>query len=212
MGYPQLLAKGGDNLTEKQKEGLKTIEDAGHRMLQMINRSLDLFNMERGTYEYSPASVNLLPVLDVVVAEAQPLAGSKQVSVEIALDGQSPSETDTFIVLGEELLCHVMLENLLKNAVEASPSGERVTIGLTNADETAVAIHNQGAVPPDIRDRFFEKYVTSGKVKGTGLGTYSARLAAETQGGTIRMESSEEGGTTVTVAFPSAAVASGTAV
>jgi two-component system sensor histidine kinase/response regulator len=48
---------------------------------------------------------------------------------------------------------------------------------------------------------FFEKYTTSGKKGGTGLGTYSAKLIAETQGGRISMDSSEEKGTTIKITF-----------
>ena len=52
-----------------------------------------------------------------------------------------------------------------------------------------------------IRDTFFQKYVTLGKEKGTGLGTYSAKLMTEAMGGSITMESSEEHGTTVRLVF-----------
>lgn len=65
-----------------------------------------------------------------------------------------------------------------------------------------VAIHNFGAVPEGMRERFFEKYATAGKSTGTGLGTYSARLIAETQRGGIRMDTSETEGTTITVSLP----------
>jgi len=62
-----------------------------------------------------------------------------------------------------------------------------------------IRIHNQGAVPREIRDKFFDKYTTVGKSGGTGLGSYSAKLMAETQGGSIHLDTSEETGTTVTV-------------
>jgi K+-sensing histidine kinase KdpD len=67
-----------------------------------------------------------------------------------------------------------------------------------------IRIYNQGAVPEHIRDRFFEKYVTSGKKRGIGLGTYSAKLMAETQHGSVAMATSEQDGTTVTIQLPKA--------
>jgi signal transduction histidine kinase len=67
-----------------------------------------------------------------------------------------------------------------------------------------IAIHNQGSVPEAIRESFFEKYVTAGKQSGTGLGTYSARLMAETQNGSIHLETSDAEGTTVTIRMPPA--------
>jgi len=44
--------------------------------------------------------------------------------------------------------------------------------------------------------------VTAGKKDGTGLGTYGARLIAQTHGGRIRMDTSDSHGTTVVVQFP----------
>lgn len=49
---------------------------------------------------------------------------------------------------------------------------------------------------------FFEKYVTADKKDGTGLGTYSARLIAQTLGGTIALETGEEGMTLIRVLLP----------
>jgi signal transduction histidine kinase len=63
------------------------------------------------------------------------------------------------------------------------------------------AVINQGEVPAEIRERFFEKYATSGKSRGTGLGTYSARLIARAHGGDIAMQS-QSGTVTVTVTLP----------
>ena len=44
--------------------------------------------------------------------------------------------------------------------------------------------------------------MTSGKDKGTGLGTYSARLIARAHGGDIRLTSSEQENTVVSIFIP----------
>jgi K+-sensing histidine kinase KdpD len=66
-----------------------------------------------------------------------------------------------------------------------------------------IRILNRGAVPADIRERFFRKYVTKGKQDGTGLGAYTARLMTEAQGGSIRLDASDEDATTIILTFPS---------
>jgi len=88
------------------------------------------------------------------------------------------------------------------NALEASPKGGQILVVLYGTDPVTIRIRNQGAVPPAIRENFFQKFVTAGKVGGTGLGTYSAKLIAEVHGGTIGMETSEADGTTVTIVLP----------
>ena len=91
---------------------------------------------------------------------------------------------------------------VITNAIEASPAGERITIALRGGATPTVSIRNVGSVPQDIRVRLFEKFVTSGKAQGTGLGTYSARLFAMAQGGTVELDASEAGATTMLVRLP----------
>jgi two-component system, sensor histidine kinase and response regulator len=72
---------------------------------------------------------------------------------------------------------------------------------LNKSDTINIRIHNQGSVPADIRDRFFEKFATSGKKFGTGLGTYSAKLIAETLGGSVHLTTSDASGTEILFQF-----------
>ncbi|MCP4402268.1 MAG: HAMP domain-containing histidine kinase [bacterium] len=140
------------------------IEAAGYRMLRMINRSLDLVKMERGMYQFQPVPVNLVQVLWKIAAETQFLLQKKRVKLEVVLNGQSVCDEDAFVVLGEDLLCYSMSmpANLIKNAIEASPEGDVVTVSLAEEDAATIRIHNTGRVAEAICDRFFEKYVTSG--------------------------------------------------
>jgi CheY-like chemotaxis protein len=65
-------------------------------------------------------------------------------------------------------------------------------------EPVAVAVHNPGEVPAEVAGRFFQKYVTSGKSGGTGLGTYSARLMARAQFGDLQLHTGSSG-TTLTL-------------
>lgn len=201
LTLPQLLRRDG-NLTERQADMLSLMQHAGYRMLNMINQSLDLYRMERGVYELTPQKVDLLPILDNIAGELHGVIEASDLTLSVLVRGAPRGPHDVFAVRGEEMLLYTMLSNLVKNALEASPSGERVTVSLTEGKALGVAVQNAGAVPPQVRENFFEKYVTAGKKDGTGLGTYGARLIAETHGAKIAMATSEAAGTTVTVTFP----------
>jgi two-component system, sensor histidine kinase and response regulator len=201
ISLPPLLKLGG-NLTEAQREWIEIIEQSGYKMLNIVNLSLSLLQMEHGNYELSPTVVDLLSVLEKVVTELRALRQNKQLSVELRLSGASVQYGDRFPVLGEELLCHSLFSNLIKNALEHSPAGGTVTIALAANDRAAASIRNLGETAPEIRDRFFEKYATFGKTGGTGLGTYSARLMARTMGGEVELEAGRPGETTVVVQLP----------
>jgi len=198
LATPDLLMM-KNNLLPEQIEMLQMIRRSGYRMLDMIDRSLDLYKMETGVYPHKPEAVDLVAVVRKIVEETQESAAFRQISLEVLVDGNLLSDNDTFVVSGEELLCYSMLANLIKNALEASPEAEKITMSLERGNPNIISIHNKGEVPKDIRERFFEKYSTSGKKHGTGLGTYSARVMAETQGGSIHLDTSVKGDTTVTV-------------
>jgi len=204
IGSPSVIMETAENLTEEQCKLLEHIERMGYRMLKMINLSLDVFKMEHGMYHLEPKPVDLLTVVQDSVIEYGRLARGKKLSTSVTIDGAAATRENRLLVSGEKLLLYCMMSNLIKNAIEASPEGEDLTVDLEDSDPCAVRVHNKGAVPSGIRDRFFEKLVTSGKTGGTGLGTYSARLVAETHGGAIRLDTSEECATAVTVSLPRA--------
>ncbi len=199
IGMPTLLLK-KENITPQQKETLSLIKEAGYLMLNMINRSLDLYKMETDSYQYKPQPIDLIQVIRKVLTECHNLCVAYEIGIKLTLNGVVPVDSDKFMVMAEELLSHTMLSNLIKNAVEASPPGATVKVSLNIVDAIpTVCISNSGEVPADVRQHFFEKYVTAGKDAGTGLGTYSAYMAARTQGGSISLDASQAGSTVVTV-------------
>ncbi|MBF0526611.1 MAG: hybrid sensor histidine kinase/response regulator [Deltaproteobacteria bacterium] len=192
------------HLTDDEREALGLIEEAGYDMLKMINLSLDLYKMETGAYNLKSGPINVVSILSKIMEGVNNLIKIRKLSVRIFLQGRPVEDSSVFIIQGEEMLCYTMLANLIHNALEASPEDEVITISL-DTDESlrhVIQIHNKGAVPEDIRERFFHKYVTSGKNSGTGLGTYSARLIAQTQGGDIELDVSKPKETLVTITLP----------
>ena len=184
----------------QEDELLGMVERAALRVLSMVNLSLDLFRMEEGTYRLRAQAVDLAGLVQTVVRELQAHAYSKEVRLVVDLPPE-PVHAQ-----GEELLCYAILANLLKNALEASPEGGEVRVRLRkssdhNGDAVALDIQNAGEVPQAVRDRFFEKYATHGKVGGNGLGAYSARLMARVQRGSLKMASGAED-TTLSLRLP----------
>jgi len=193
VAVPRLLRE-ERRLGPEADELLGIVERAGYRILSMVNLSLDLHKMEQGSYTLRPDAVDLVDLMDKVSADVRIHAASKGVRLKVDV-GAAP------YAWAEELLCYSMLANLLKNAVEASPEDGVVSVAAHAAADGAVElrIHNRGVVPESIRSHFFQKYATLGKASGTGLGTYSARLMARVQDGDIRLETSEEEGTTLVI-------------
>ena len=202
MGFSILMQEDPNIPFEKRKRFLKFIENAGRRLLYMINQSLDLLKMEQGTYTLRPEKVNILLIIRSVIEENQDVIRIKKTHLSILLGAAEPRPENLFMVWGEESLCYSLFSNLILNALEASDMEDPVTITLEVEDMARVQVHNRGLVPEEVRDRFFEKFATHNKKGGTGLGTYIASMMAEIQKGTIQMQSGPGKGTILTVRLP----------
>lgn len=191
------------HLNQNQEETIKIIKESAHKMLSMINLSMDLFKMEQEIYRINPTDVDLIEIIRKVKKELGSLFTMKKILLNIKIEDKSLQEKQIFIVNAENLLCYSMFMNLIKNALESSPKYETITLLLSKTDYQAqIILHNRGTVPKEIEKTFFEKYVTKGKLKGTGLGTYSAKLIAKTMNGNIAMETTRKNGTSLFITLP----------
>nr|WP_321398713.1 ATP-binding protein [uncultured Desulfobacter sp.] len=190
-------------LTKNQERHLDNIKLAGFRMIEMINMSLNLYKMEMGQYQFSPCDLDFKTLIQRVISELEGFSSQLQVFIRFNVKENTEYEDGSFVAPGEEILCFTLFQNLLKNALEASPENETVLVSLSrNSQFIQIEIHNQGKVPDAIFSSFFEKYATFGKSGGTGLGTYSAKLFTQIHGGRISMDSNDSTGTTLTVSLP----------
>ncbi len=180
------------NLLPEQRQYLQLIIDSGQRMLNMIELSLVMFQIEQNTYVCQHRPFDLLHILRQVQAGVNSIATGKHAELRTQLIGVPDAPQAQLFARGESLLTYSLLSNLLKNAIEAAPEGSAVEVVLESGADILLEIRNQGVVPISIRDRFFGKYVTADKPKGTGLGAYSAKLLAEAMGYGLRMETSDE--------------------
>lgn len=194
-----LIAKGGFSAEDRRQ--LALVEETTLATLNLINLSFELFKIETGRFELNPKPVHIGDVLLRCVELAKATFSEKQLRLSMETDLQPGAPLPQ--VLGDSTLCYSILQNILKNACEASPDGGAVVVQLHDNAPLRISIRNTGAVPAAIRERFFDKYVTAGKSGGTGLGTYSARLMTEAQGGTVALEVSDaQDSTRVTITLP----------
>ena len=190
-----------DEKCEHLKE-LELVEETILQVLSMVNLSAELLKIETGRFHLNAVPLNIVRLLNRIVDTTRPAFVEKGLSILLESD-PADNNSGPVEVLGEATFCYSIFQNLLKNACEASPPQSVVSIRIHVGSDVRVEIKNQGAVPKQIRDRFFDKFVTHGKHDGTGLGTYSARLLTEAQNGNIELAVFDaEDTTAITVHLP----------
>lgn len=200
LGELVLSEKG---LTDTARLYVEEMRKAAEKALENINRSLDLRGLEGGRYSLRPDQVDVAVLTGQVL---EPLCQTDRLQnhrVRLSTNHEAGLREGKCVVCADEGLLRTMLGNLFKNAFEASGAEGCVEADL-QCDGSAVqlTITNDGEVAQSLRDRFFEKYTTRGKVGGVGLGTYSAWLIAEAHGGEIRLDCSMQGRTRLVVLLP----------
>lgn len=126
-------------------------------------------------------------LVDDVVTSMRALPEAEDVDVDTQVDGPILARCDP-------LLLRTALENLVRNAIEASATAAdvglqtsgRVLVRAGEATEGVVISvdDDAGGPPPELDARLFEPFVTS-KPRGVGLGLVAARHATAVQGGRL---------------------------
>lgn len=200
LGVVQNLINTGPQ-TPDHVEQLKLVEQTALQVLNMINLSAELYKIESGRFQLVASEVDLESIL-LKISDINRVAFSSS-NLEILVTHQDPTALKLPAAMGDAMLCYSLFQNLLKNACEAAPQGSVIEVKLLQGDFIGAAITNKGAVPAEIRSRFFDKYVTSGKKGGTGLGTYSAKLLCQAQNGQIELSVDDDlDSTCITVKLP----------
>ena len=106
----------------------------------------------------------------------------------------------------DAMLLRRVLTNLVKNAVEATPSGTPVNITVEDlGEEVSFAVANPGAMPEEVQHQVFQRSFSTKEGAGRGIGAYSVKLLTERYlGGRVTFTSEEPAGTRFVVTLPKA--------
>ena len=120
----------------------------------------------------------------------------------VILDGTQIPETAPVVIFADRHRMQQVFGNLLRNAVQAMPSGGRVTVILRETSDAAVVIvEDEGAgFSASALARLGEPFYSE-KEGGMGLGLAVVRDICEAHGGGLQVECREGGGARVQVRF-----------
>jgi len=169
------------------------LEIVRHEIRQAARIIEDLLDFSRDRVP-QPAPVPLRVLLRDALA-------SRQIDGQIRVEEQLPADLPLLYV--DVAQVRQALAQLLANAIEAMPEGGTLRVRAVACDaRVVVQIEDTGVgIPAEHRDRLFEPLFTT-KPRGAGLGLALVHRVVAAHHGTIRIESEEGQGTTVTLLLP----------
>ncbi len=192
---------------QQQKAGV--IHHAGRDLLGLIDNILELSRIESLDEVLKLEETDLRQLLDDTIALMRPQFEEKGLSLKLDYAADTP---DTITSDSDKI--RQILKNLLSNAVKFTDHGG-ITIAaklLFNADSRGQPLHitvsDSGIGIPDKQQKhIFEAFrQADGSIRrrfgGTGLGLNISRRLAALLGGYIEVSSSENSGSTFTLALP----------
>ena len=196
-----IISLGSTIIERRYKEDpkvAKICENIESQINRMVNMANDLAAFARGDSQIEVSEVKIDELFNYFRELNTPFF--KDQTVELIMQGNGTS------LQGDASKLMRVLQNLISNSIEALHSADidgKVTVTATENDKvlTLTVADNGPGIPVDIRDKFFEPFVTHGKSDGTGLGTAIAKSIVTAHRGEIEFTTSAEG-TIFTIRLP----------
>ncbi len=177
------------------------LESSSERLLRMVEDILQLAKLEEIPGLAAAETVDLAAMARACAKDFQLVARRHSQ----ALKSELPS--DPQIVRGDPFLLRRVFDNLIHNAVEHTPEGGQITIGVSRSNgEVRTSVSDTGpGIPPEAREAIFRKFYQADVkryVGNVGLGLALCQKVIERHGGRIGVESAEPRGSIFYFSLP----------
>jgi len=210
IGYSELLSEDAEERGDRSTiEDLQRIHTAGQHLLSLVNDVLDLSKIEAGKADISIEEVEIMPIVEEVVATVAPLV--KKNGNRLSLD----CRLDPGVMWADPMKLRQILYNLISNAAKFTQNGDiRVSAywdgdrRSRGGDDFLLVVSDTGVgIPAEQIEAAFSPFEQTDSSRdsphtGTGLGLPICRHYCTMMGGTISVASEPGKGSTFTVRLP----------
>ncbi|WP_129577443.1 MULTISPECIES: ATP-binding protein [Sorangium] len=194
LGWAHILLRTAKSDAATVERGLRVIERNGMAELGLVEALLDVSAILCGKVDLKRQSVSLAEVIQAVLDTVTPAAEAKGVCISLSLSSK------TSRVWGDRGRLEQIVNNLLSNAINFTPSGGRVDVSLEEVGAMSqLRISDTGeGISADFLPHVFERFrqansSTTRWRRGLGLGLSIVRDLVIMHGGEVRAESAGEG-------------------
>lgn len=196
MAVHLLLDENLGGLNAKQTDLVLTAREDAERLYRIIEGLLDIGRIRSGNLKMRLQAMDAQELILNSVEAVRHAMQDKGLKLTCDLPADLPQ------VAADPSRVHLILANLLANALKYTPAGGSVKVTAARQEEgVRVAVADTGiGIPADDVPHVFERFfrgVREGEPGGAGLGLAIAKEVVEAHGGTIGLESQIGEGTTV---------------
>ncbi len=203
LGFSGLL-KEADLTGEQQKVYIEIIEQAGERLLNIINDIVSISKIESGQMEVNLKESNINEQIEYIYTFFKPEAEVKRIQFSFNI---FPNLSESIIKTDREKI-FAILSNLVKNAIKYTNKGS-IELGYKKKGEyLEFFVKDSGiGIPKDKLEVIFERFIQVDiedrmAYQGNGLGLSISKAYVELLGGKIWIKSELGKGSTVYFTIP----------
>ena len=196
-----ILAESTDSGNERSPDdmvqALHTIAAEARRLNALVADMLDMTIIEGGALELDLVPTDLGDAIEAAAERLHRVSPEREIT--------SDREAARVEVLADWERLGQIFDNLLSNADRFGPRSTPIHIGIAH-DQTGlvtIRVSDRGpGIPPELRERIFERFFRGESQGGTGLGLAIVKGLVEAHAGTIAIESGSAPGATVRFTLP----------
>jgi len=172
---------------------------SSRRISLLVESLMDMTRMEAGQFTLNTITARIDALIGHAVDFVKPTADRKHIPLIMDIEPNLPP------VLVDVNMIERVVVNLLDNACKFVAPGQKVTVGARRGqgNEVELFVRDEGpGIAPEDRPRLFQKFSRGAALgtqsPGTGLGLAFCKMAVETHGGRIFVDSEPGKGSTFT--------------
>ncbi len=194
------VALKADNDVDRNKalqNVIESVDRSSHVVAQLL--TLSRLGEEERLTDIKPLDLHKLAT--EMMAYLAPHAFEKDIEIELA-----PSPKDP-VIMGSDIALGILIRNIVDNAIRYTPPKGEVKVAIINTDTKIIlrVTDTGGGIPPELRERVFERFyrILGTKASGSGLGLAIVSQIAKLHNADISLSTPQNGhGLQFDVAFP----------
>jgi signal transduction histidine kinase len=201
-GFAETLDLGiAGQMNQKQREYVLDIRRSSDELTAIIDAIIDLSAIDAGQMELRLSRVDVAQLFERVAQRILPALERRDLSLNVEL------ADDVATLFADPQRLEQILSHLLTNAIGFSNAKGTITLGARKrGDEVQLWVADRGkGIDPDFQPKAFDRFQAkpiAGGHRGPGLGLAIVKSFTELHGGSVKLSSRVNAGTTVVCTLP----------